>query len=230
MKEKIPSNNRRGSDDIPRARKLVMFDYDGVIVDSLEVFCRVVPPILVDYGFPQLATRDHIVAFDDGNWFESLASASVPMSVARAIEDALAAVATSDGSRLAPFEGVPKVVARLAEHHSVVIITSSHSAMVKDFLSRHGISGVRGILGSDTDTSKVHKINAARRHYGEGLDPWYIGDTVGDIIEGKTAGVGTIGAAWGWHSVAKLQSVSPDHIVYAPNDLLALLCPDAPFS
>jgi phosphoglycolate phosphatase len=223
-----PSNKRPRSTHISGVRKLVMLDFDGVIVDSLEVFCRVVPAILVEHGFPQLATREHILAFDDGNWFESLASASVPMSVARAIEDALATVVISDGSRPAPFEGVPEVVARLAERHCVVVITSSHSAMVEDFLLRHGINGVRGILGSDNDTSKVRKIDVARRVYGEGLDPWYIGDTVGDIIEGKTAGVGTIGAAWGWHSVARLRSVSPDHIAYSPNDLLALLCLDAP--
>jgi phosphoglycolate phosphatase len=222
-----PSDRQR-SDHVPGVRKLVMLDYDGVIVDSLAVFCRIVPPILAAHGFPHLATREDIIAFDDGNWFESLASANVPMSAAKAIEDALAAEVTSGGSQLAPFEGMPEVMARLAERHSVVIVTSSHSAVVEDFLWRHGMSGVRGILGSDKDTSKVRKINEARRQYGEGLDAWYIGDTVGDIIEGKAAGVGTIGAAWGWHSVEKLQSVSPDHIAYAPNELLALSCLDAP--
>ena len=205
-------------------RKLVMFDFDGVIVDSLEVFCRIVPPILVEHGFPQLATREQIIAFDDGNWFESLASANVPMNVARRIEDALASAAASDDSRPAPFEGVREVVERLALRHVVVVITSSHSALVEEFLQRNALRGVRGILGSDNDTSKVHKIVAARRRYGDELDPWYVGDTVGDIVEGKTAGVGTIGAAWGWHSVGRLRSASPDYIAHTPKDLLALLC------
>jgi phosphoglycolate phosphatase len=209
-------------------RKLIMLDYDGVIVDSLDVFCRVVPPILVEHGFPKLANREQILAFDDGNWFESLAAADIPMSVAEAIEDALAAVVAADGSGPAPFGGVPGVVSRLAERHRVVIVTSSHSALVEDFLRRHGIGGVSGILGSDNDTSKVRKIKAARSHYGRGLDPWYVGDTVGDILEGKAAGVGTIGAAWGWHSAAKLESVSPDHIAYVPNDLLTLFCHETP--
>jgi phosphoglycolate phosphatase len=203
-----------------------MIDYDGVIVDSLEVYCRIAPPILAEHGFPHLASREQIIAFDDRNWFESMALANVPLSVAKTIEDVIATL-TSGGSQLAPFEGMREVIGRLAERHIVVVVTSSHGAVVKDFLGRHGIIGVAGILGSDNDTSKVHKIREARRHYGHDLDPWYVGDTVGDIIEGKAAGVGTIGAAWGWHSAAKLKSLSPDYIAYRPRELLALLCPDA---
>ncbi len=229
MQPEKTSDSGQHSSCAPEMRKLVMLDFDGVIVDSLEVFCRVVPAILAEHGFPHLATREQIIALDDGNWFESLAAANVPMSVARRIEDAVAGAVGSNGSRPAPFAGVPQVIARLAVQHSVVVITSSRSATVEDFLWRNGISGVRGVLGSDNDTSKVRKISAARRHYGVELDPWYIGDTVGDVIEGKAAGVATIGAAWGWHSVERLRSVSPDHIAYAPEDLLALLCLDAPF-
>ena len=206
-----------------------MLDYDGVIVDSLEVYCRIVPSILAEHGFRHLGTRDDILAFDDGNWFESLAAAKVPMSVARRIEEAVA-VLTSDSDELAPFKGMREVIGRLAEQHTLVVVTSSHSKVVEEFLRRHGINGVSGILGSDNHISKVHKIREARRQYGKGLEPWYVGDTVGDIIEGKTAGVGTIGAAWGWHSREKLQSVSPDYIAYAPNELVALLCLDAPLN
>ncbi len=222
VKRKGPSEGRQCSTRSGAQRKLIMLDYDGVIADSLDVFCGVVPPILIAHGFPELASREHIVAFDDGNWFESLATAHVPMSVAKAIEDALAAVVSVDGGGPAPYEGIPDVVARLAEQHCVVVVTSSHSALVADFLRRHGITGVSGILGSDSDTSKVRKIKAACRQFGEDLDAWYVGDTVGDIIEGKAAGVGTIAAAWGWHSAAKLESASPDYIVPAPTGLLAL--------
>ncbi len=205
-----------------RGRRLLMLDYDGVIVDSLDVYCRVVPPILAQNGFPHLATRDHIVAFDDGNWFESLAAADVPMSVARTIEEAVAEV-VAEGTELRPFDGIPEVIERLGEQHVIVVVTSSNSAVVKDFLVQHGIGGIRAILGSDAHTSKVHKIHEASARYGRGLEPWFVGDTVGDIAEGKTAGVRTIGAAWGWHSLEKLRLAAPDGIACAPGDLVKLL-------
>ena len=78
------------------------------------------------------------------------------------------------------------------------------------------------MLGSDDDFSKVRKIQFARRQHGLQLDPWYIGDTVGDIVEGKTAGARTVGVAWGWHPVAKLQAACPDHIAYTPEHLTSL--------
>jgi phosphoglycolate phosphatase len=201
---------------------LLMLDYDGVIVDSVDVYCRIVPPLLAKYGLPRLASREDIVALDDGNWFESLAAAGVPMSVATTIEAAVAEVVTMGG--LEPFDGIRDVIGRLAEQHVVVIVTSSHGAVVRDFLGQHDIGGVRAILGSDEGTSKVRKIHEARARFGRGLDAWYIGDTVGDIREARMAGVPVIAAAWGWHSLQRLQSASPDRIAYTPGDLISLLC------
>lgn len=203
--------------------KLVMLDYDGVIVDSLEPFCRIVAADLVRHGFAHLATREQILAFSDGNWFDSLAAVHVPALVAVDIEDSIRMQLTSDGDQPQPFQGMPETIAHLAEAHVVVIITSSQRAVAVDFLRRHRISCVRQVLGSDDDFSKVRKIQLARRHHGLQLDPWYIGDTVGDIVEGRAAGAKTVGVAWGWHPVAKLQAASPDYIACTPEHLATLL-------
>jgi len=49
-----------------------------------------------------------------------------------------------------------------------------------------------------------------------------VGDTVGDVLEARAAGVGTVGVAWGWHGVERLRRVKPDRMVHAPSDLLDL--------
>jgi phosphoglycolate phosphatase len=216
------------SEPSTRGSKLVMLDYDGVIVDSLEPFCRIVASGLVRHGFPHLASREQILAFSDGNWFDSLAAAHVPGHVATDIEDSIRTQLTSDGNQPEPFQGMPETVTHLAERHVVVIITSSQRVVAEDFLRRHHITGVGQVLGSDDDFSKVRKIKFARRQHGLQLDPWYIGDTVGDIVEGKAAGVRTVAVAWGWHPVARLQAASPDHIAYTPEQLSSLFAAAAP--
>jgi len=53
-------------------------------------------------------------------------------------------------------------------------------------------------------------------------DIYYIGDTTGDIKEGKEAGVKTVGVTWGWHSKALLAASRPDYLFDTPEDLLQL--------
>jgi len=49
-----------------------------------------------------------------------------------------------------------------------------------------------------------------------------VGDTVGDVLEARAAGVGTVGVAWGRHGVERLRRVKPDRMAHAPSDLLDL--------
>ena len=46
---------------------------------------------------------------------------------------------------------------------------------------------------------------------------------MGDIVEGRQVGVGTIAVTWGWHSRKRLEAASPDRLVTTPAELLALL-------
>jgi phosphoglycolate phosphatase len=201
--------------------RLVMLDFDGVIADSLEATCVATLAALEEHGFAHLASRDALLRMVESNWFEALREAGVPQPVADDIDDRVAC-AVQDG-QLAPYEAMPDVVAQLAERHRVLIITSNRSDIVEAFLAQWGIIGVSEVLGGDKGQSKVPKIRAAVRRYGETLDNWFVGDTVGDMVEGRRAGVGTIAAAWGWHSPAQLADAAPDHLAVAPADLLALL-------
>jgi phosphoglycolate phosphatase len=45
---------------------------------------------------------------------------------------------------------------------------------------------------------------------------------VGDIKEGRLAGVTTVAVTWGWHSKEKLQAAGPDLLVEEPEGLLTL--------
>ena len=55
------------------------------------------------------------------------------------------------------------------------------------------------------------------------LPGYYVGDTKGDMIEGKKAGALTVAVTWGWHTREKLADASPDHMVHTPAELVTLL-------
>ena len=55
------------------------------------------------------------------------------------------------------------------------------------------------------------------------MPAFYVGDTKGDMIEGKQAGAVTVAVTWGWHSTEKLTEGSPDYMVHTPTELKNLL-------
>ena len=194
-----------------------MFDFDGVIADSLDDQCRVCVETLVAHGFADLATRARFLDLTEANWFAALASAGVPEDVVLKLEDAFAAVPSPE-----LFPGMAAVIERLAAAHPVIVITSSGTSVVERILAKRGVRGVTEVLGGEQEASKTRKIRCVRRRLGEALPAWYVCDTVGDVLEAREAGVGTVGVAWGWHGVERLRRVRPDHVVHAPGDLLDL--------
>ena len=194
-----------------------MFDFDGVIADSLDDQSRAFVDTLRSHGLDELATPATFLDFTESNWFEALDGAGLPDAVVTEIEDAFAA-APSPGL----FPEMAEVIESLAAEHPVVIITSSRTADVEAILDEHGVTGVAEVIGGDVEPSKTRKIRSARRRYGESLQAWYVCDTVGDVHEARDAGAVTVGVAWGWHGEERLLSAGPDLMARRPADLLDL--------
>ena len=197
--------------------KLIMFDFDGVIADSLDAQSRACVETLRARGFADLATPEKFLEFTETNWFEALAAAGLPADVVEELEDAFGASPVPD-----LFPGMPEVLERLATAHPVLVISSSRTKAVSRVLAKRGVRGVAEVIGGDQEASKTRKIAGARRRFGCALPAWYVGDTVGDILEARAAGATTVGVAWGWHGAERLAKVRPDHLAHAPSDLLQL--------
>ena len=213
---------RRTAASGPRERRLVLFDFDGVIADSLQPTCAVLRRVMIAHGYPELATPEALLRFVDANWFEGLRAAGVPLRVSDDLDDGVAEAVA--GGAFAPYDDMPAVVTRLAARHDVLIVTSNRSDIVETCLARYGIEGVADVLGGDKGHSKVDKISAAQGRFGaDNGRSWFVGDTVGDVVEGRKVGVGTIAVTWGWHARERLEAAAPDHLVTTPAELLELL-------
>jgi phosphoglycolate phosphatase len=199
------------------AKKVIMFDFDGVIADSLADQTRVFIDTLRTHGLHELAQPSTLLDFTETNWFDALVRAEVPAHVVEEIELAFGAAPQPE-----LFPGMAGVLETLATANPVVVITSSRTEPVARTLKERGVRGVADIIGGDMDPSKTSKIRSVRRRFGESLESWYVCDTVGDVVEAQAAGAGTVGVAWGWHGEERLLGAGPDRIVRRPTDLLDL--------
>ena len=120
------------------------------------------------------------------------------------------------------FNGVPELLAELAKKCKIFIVTSNLTEVVKSFLEARNITVFDEIIGADKETSKIKKIEQIKSRFPDG-EFLYVGDTKGDMIEGKQAGVKTVAVTWGWHSVAKLQEGKPDYMASKPSEILSII-------
>jgi len=201
--------------------ELVMLDFDGVIADSLDVTVAAQVAVMTAYGFPQLATADALLRMVEDNWFAGLRALGVPEAAGPEIDEFIARALAA--GEFGPFPDIPHVVGRLGARHEVVVVTSNRGDIVEGFLARYRIGGVGSVLGNEVATSKVEKIDLARRRHASADGGWYVGDTVGDVAEARAAGARVVAATWGWHSRERLERAMPDHVAATPADLLALL-------
>ncbi len=202
--------------------KLFLFDFDGVIVDSLAVYEKTVKDNLQKINQPIVKSREEFLELFDDNFYESLKNKGIDLDMfMKAAEDILAQVKIKD---MKPFPEIAPVIEELHKQHCLIVISSNDCASIKEALEFFNYDGYfKEILGSDFMFSKKEKIlYAAKKYQADLQDIYYIGDTTGDIKEGKQAGVKTVGVTWGWHSKEKMAAAKPDYLFDRPQELLTL--------
>ncbi len=203
--------------------KLFLFDFDGVLADSLEVYEKTVKNCLHDIKQPLIKSREEFLELFEDNFYESLKNKGVDLDeFMKAAEGILAQVKIKD---MKPFPDVAPVIAEMHKQHCLIVVSSNDYASIKEALDHFNYDDYfRDILGSDFMFSKKEKILYSAKKYKVDLkNIFYIGDTTGDIKEGKQAGVKTVGVTWGWHSKEKMAAAGPDYLFEDPRELLKLI-------
>ena len=202
--------------------KFFLFDFDGVIVDSLDVYEKTVTDCLDVIGQPLARGREEFLELFDGNFYESLVEKGVDLDkFMNASVEILAKINYVD---MRPFPAVGPVLRELKKNHPMVVISSNDTPTIQEALDLYGLDGIfDDVLGSDFMLSKKDKIlYIIDKYHVEKHDIYYIGDTTGDIKEGREAGVKTVGVTWGWHTKDKMLAAAPDYLFDKPEDLLKL--------
>lgn len=202
--------------------RILLFDFDGVIADSLAAYYPVFVETCRDLGFQGPSTREAFLNIFDTNAIKGLRRAGVPLLKLRQLGRTLAPRVVALNQDVAPFPGMVDLLCTLADHEPVYVVTSNMTEPTATFLADHGITGIRDVVGADRESSKVKKIRRITKQH-PSATPWYVGDTRGDIVEGRKAGATTVGAGWGWHGAERLALERPDHLVDTVGALVALL-------
>jgi phosphoglycolate phosphatase len=201
-------------------KNLLIFDYDGTIVDSgkcvLDAFNETAPK----YNIKKLKSLKDLGKLYRRNVFESIHLLGVPRKELRRFFLDWRIPYLKNYKRIKAFSGMKNIVNNLAKNNVLIIVTSNSSDSIKKSMKKLGIK-IREVVGGEKEMSKVVKITKLKKRYPK-LEAYYIGDTGGDAKEAKRAGIKSIAVSWGYNSKRHLIKAKPDFIVDKPRDLLRI--------
>ena len=192
------------------ARQFVLFDFDGVIVDSYAPsfsYARRYNPWLTDAGHRRLF---------EGNIHDTMAGFIFGP------DEEFWSHYREHIFKTPPIPGIIPAVRDLSNRYGLLVISSGRSEPIREYLRRQDISDAfTDVMGGDVHRSKVEKIKMARQKYGAvALDCLFITDTLGDLREAAEAGIPALGVTWGFHPAETLARGNPKALVSDPGSLV----------
>lgn len=197
-------------------KPLIIFDFDGVLVDSFGAAFETVREHQPDREI----SADEYRACFEGNAYE-VADAKNFCFVFRDFFDHYLPRLLA----CKPAEGIEDAIRTLATAHTLAIISSTDSSVLQKWLeANHLLSYFTDILGADVSRSKVEKFSMLFKKYKiEGKDCLFVTDTLGDLREAEASGVPSIAVTYGWHSEERLQKGKFIAMVGRPSEIVEVI-------
>ncbi len=204
---------------------LVIFDYDGVLADTLNDLIRFGQQACNQLGVKHTVTKDDLSNLEVMSFATYGRACEVPEPLIDEFVKISLRLFAEKESPPAIFDGLSEVIQHFSTKHKIAIVTTNSSQNVHAFLTQHGLDSlVHAVYGVDTPGSKAQKIAIARERFvknGEAV--FMIGDALSDVRAAKEAGVISIAITWGHQSMETLLRGEPDHIVHSPQKLIAVI-------
>lgn len=214
-------------------KKLVIFDLDGTLLNTIADLAAATNHALLHYGYP---THDvNVYRFFVGNGINKLFERALPEEE-RTEENILKIrsqfvpyydVHNADLSE--PYPGIPELLLALQEKGIKIAVASNKYQAATCKLIAHyfpeinfvEVLGQREGIPTKPDPSIVNDILAKTGIKQEEI--LYVGDSNVDMQTAHNAGVTAVGVAWGFRPRTELEAYHPAYIIEKAEELLPLL-------
>jgi phosphoglycolate phosphatase len=204
----------------------VLFDLDGVLVDSRVPFTRGINSALVAHGLPERPEEElhQYLGPPLNGTFATLVGD--PSLVQPCIDAYRARYRELGASESTVFPGIRELLEAVGETRPLVVATSKPRPMAEPLLDALGLSVFfDAIVGPDLgaeDEEKTVTLGRALQHFAPRVRPVMVGDRKYDVIAAHAHAIPAIGVLWGIGSQDELRAAGADELVATPGQLATL--------
>lgn len=204
--------------------RYLIFDFDGTLVDSLNVIIKVYNQLAGKYKANMIELKDieymkglsitERCKFLNFKFYKfPLLALDIYKLYKQYIKD------------LILFEGIKDLLEELdARGFQLAIISTNSEHNIREFLQHSQIDFINEIICSNNIFGKNKDIKRfLKTHKLKDSEVIYVGDEVRDIIAGKKGGVKVIWVNWGYEQIENAKKENPDYIVNKPHEIINIL-------
>lgn len=204
--------------------KWVIFDFDGTLVDTLQVGVAILNSLADKFGFKKIGPEDH----------ERLRS-KLPRQMLKEVGISLwklPAVAREvrnqvmlQSEKFLLYSGIKEALQRLSNQNiKLAILTTGSLENAQKILKRNEIDNLFEFVHSEDNLFGKGKIikKLLKQYQINANTAVYVGDEVRDVRAAKDAGLRAAAVTWGVNSKEILEKQNPDFIFDRPEQLADL--------
>jgi phosphoglycolate phosphatase len=205
----------------------VLFDLDGVLVDSRTAFTRSMNAALIEHGLPE-RSPEALHPFLGPPLHRTFATlAAEAEQVDALVVSYRARYRSTMAAESAVFAGIPEALERLAASMPLVVATSKSRALAEPLLEQLGLldrfQAVHGPSLQARDEAKSLTIARALEGLPHARRPVMVGDRKFDVQGARAHELPCVGVLWGIGSERELREAGAAALVHRPAELVSLL-------
>lgn len=204
--------------------KLVMFDFDGTLANSMPWFVELVNELADRFGFKRVKEREHemLRGFNPRQVSEHL---DIPFWKVPVIGAYLKHRMGQEIHKISLYPGIPEVVRSLSDAGITLAVVSSNAE-----------ENVRAVMGPEIAElfadyecgvsvfGKPPKLRKVLRHCdAEPEDAIYIGDEVRDVEAAEAVGLDFGAVSWGYNNARAFEAYAPTFVFDRVEEIEAVL-------
>lgn len=201
--------------------RYLVFDFDGTLVDSLNVLIEVYNQLAGKYKANKMKQEDmsYIKGLSVAERckflnFKLYKFPFLALDIYKLYKHSL--------GELRLFDGIKELLEELnVRGFQLAIISTNSELNIREFLKLNQIDIINEIICSNNIFGKDKDINKfLKKHKLKNSEVIYVGDEVRDIIASQRNGVKVIWVDWGYDQIDNAKKEHPDYIVKKPHEIL----------
>ena len=205
-------------------KKLIIFDFDGTIADTVEVFVQVNNDNYKDYG-TKFVSQEDVEALKKMGDRQALKFLGINVLEFVLITRKFFKQIHNFMHTAPIYPHIKEILAALHKQGKMIAIVSRNSAPnIKSFLKSNNIDHISQIFSENIVIRKHKIINMlVKKHKLSKSQVVFIGDRISDFVAAKKAGIDFIFVTWGYGDATKVPQNELKYIAHTPQELKELL-------